>query len=103
MDPLYLGEDHNIKWDGAIDEEAASYLNTATVTFELQDTAGTAITGGGGTCSYVAASDGDYLGVLESSASVTLGTRYVCVVTLVQGNYNAKRYIRLVCKQRGKD
>jgi hypothetical protein len=102
-DPLYKGEDFEVVWDGAKNPRTGVFLNGATVQFVLKDTAGIAVTGGSGTCSYQAASDGDYVGVLQSSRSDTIGGKYVCEVTLVEGDYNAMRYIDLVCVKRGKD
>ena len=106
---LYIGEDHTLRWDGASKTVAGvtTYLNSATVTYAITDAAGTAVSGGTGTLSYVAASDGDYEGTIESSvvtaANFAEGRTYFVNVTLSESTFNG--YRRLVCRvaYRGED
>ena len=106
---LYLNEDMNVTWDAASVTVAGTttYLNSATVTYSITDAAGTAVSGGTGTLSYVAASSGDYEGTIESSvltsSNFTEGRTYLIDITLSQSGYNGFR--RLVCRAayRGED
>lgn len=86
---LYVSADNNIKYLGAMDDVTESYINTATVTFEVKNSAGTVITGGTGTCSYVTSSNGNYVGVLDAAAEIVDGTTYYLEVTATaSGGYN---------------
>lgn len=97
---LWIASDNNVEWTGASDAKTAAYLNSATVTYVLKDSAGTTITSG--TCDYVAASDGDYLGVIDAADvdALTEGTQYTLDLTLVQGNYNDFRRHVLTARYR---
>lgn len=106
---LYFGEDHTLSWDAAsvTVNGTLSYLNSATVTYAVKDRTGTAVSGGTGTLSYIAASSGDYEGTIESSvmttSNFTEGETYFVELTLSQSSYNGFR--RLVCRAayRGED
>lgn len=106
---LYLNEDMNVTLTGAsvTVNGTTSYLNSATVTYSITDAAGTAVSGGTGTLSYVSASSGDYEGTIESSvltsSNFTEGRTYLVDITLSQSGYNGFR--RLVCRAayRGED
>lgn len=106
-EPLYIGEDHNHRWgtnatDGAKDDLAGTYLNAAVVTWALKDAAGVLVTGGTGTLAYVAASNGNYLGVIQSTvtALLTVGQTYYLETTLVQGDFNAFRRLPFQARYR---
>ena len=104
--PLYIGADMNVKYTGAYDPEAATYLNTATVTFTLYSNAAlTTVVTGPTTMSYVAASNGNYLGVMQSSATsgLTNGTTYYLKVVLTQGAYDDMRVLTLLAAYRRGD
>jgi hypothetical protein len=68
---LYLNSDNNIKLTGLSDADDGSYLNAATVTYTIKNEAGSTVTGGTGTLTYVTASNGNYLGVVDSLVVVT--------------------------------
>jgi hypothetical protein len=68
---LYLNADNNIKVTGLSDADSGDYLNSATVTYVIKNEAGSTITNGTGTLSYVTASNGNYLGVVDSAVMVT--------------------------------
>lgn len=103
-DPIYIGADHHVRWTGAKIEGTSTYLNAATVAFQLKNADGTNVTGGSGTCAYVAASSGNYLGVIESTvtAGLTEGAIYRLETTLVEGAYNDLRRWELVAQYRKK-
>ena len=99
---LYIGEDLTVTWTGAsvTVNGTTSYLNSATVTYAITDAAGTAVSGGTGTLSYIAASNGNYEGTIESTvltaSNFTVGRTYLLDITLVQSGYNGFR--RLECR-----
>lgn len=68
---LYLQSDNDIKLTGLSVADDGSYLNSATVTYAIKNEAGSTITGGTGTLSYVSASNGNYLGVVDSAVMIT--------------------------------
>ena len=92
---LYLQADNNIKITGLSDADTAAYLNSATVTYAIKNEAGSTITGATGTLDYIAASNGNYLGVVDATVMVlnsttpfTLTGNFFIEITIVQGNYN---------------
>ena len=97
---LPVGGDATVKWTGATGTSATTgagvYLNSATVTYALTTATGAAVSGGTGTLSYVAASNGNYVGVIESAVTSTLtpGAVYYLTLTLVQSPYNDERVYR---------
>lgn len=86
--PIPIGGDYYALLSGAQDSGDGSFLNSATVTFALYTAAGVAVPGASGTASYVAASNGNYRGTIESTATVTLtvGARYQIRFVLTQGS-----------------
>lgn len=106
---IYIGEDLTLTFTGAsvTVQGSTSYLNSATVTYAVKDATGTAVSGATGTLTYVAASNGNYEGTLESSvttpANFTEGGTYIVEYTLSQSTYNGFR--RMVCRAayRGED
>lgn len=99
---LFIGEDMTLTATGlsVTVQGVTSYLNSATVTYAVTDAAGTAVSGGTGTLSYVSASDGNYEGTIESTvltaANFTEGRTYLVDITISQSSYNSFR--RLVCR-----
>lgn len=91
-EPIVIGSDWYATLNGAQDSGTGDYLNTATVTAAVYSAAGAAVSGGGVTLTYVAASNGNYRGTLESTvtALLTAGAAYEVRYTLSQGNYDAK-------------
>jgi hypothetical protein len=90
---IHKGCDNDVTFDGALNASTGNYLNAATCTFTLYEsiagseengaavTAATAIS-----MAYVAASSGDYSGVLQSTVSLTRDAYYWIVCTLTQGD-----------------
>lgn len=79
---LWIAEDNKIVVDSLKDSESDTYVNDATGTFHLLDNAGATLTGTSGTMSYQAASNGRYIGYLESTQCTTTtvteyGTYYI--------------------------
>ncbi len=81
---LYIGQDNVVYWgsleipsSGLYDAVTGSYVNDATITFQLYESDGeTTVSDGSGSCSYVADSQGLYRGVLEDGVSLTSGVSY---------------------------
>ena len=88
-DHVFVGADNLIAAFAALNEQTGSYLNSATVTVRLYDALGACMSGADPiTLAYVAASDGHYQGVLQSTVSATLtpGAYYRYKADLVQGD-----------------
>jgi len=101
--PIWFDADNDVTWTGAY--AGGAYLNTATVTWSLkaQDSGETEL--GTGTCTYVAASNGNYLGTIDEDTTdgLTENTKYWLDVTLVQGGYEDRRRDQVVCMYRPLD
>jgi hypothetical protein len=70
---LYIGEDLAIQMTGLKNAITDAYVNDATMTYTLKTAAGVAVTGASAiSMPYVAASDGNYRGTMDSSVSGTL-------------------------------
>lgn len=106
---LFIGADANVTLTGIRDAVTGSYLNSASPTWTLQDTAGNAILDGddtpiGGTIDYVAASNGDYRGVIDGAITADLTSRqdYVVVVDFSSAGYDDVRHIPVTAMYRGR-
>jgi len=95
---LVVGSDALITLQGLYDNISGNYANSATVTGELLDDDGTQVTTFN--LSYVAASDGNYQGVLLASVTtgLTLNDRYGVVITATSGDatYKETLYVNAV-------
>ena len=86
---LFIGEDNLVFWgdrripmSGLYDNNLEQFINDATVTFTLKDSAGSAVSGASGiSMSYVTGSKGVYEGVLEDGVSLTAGSTYYLEIT----------------------
>lgn len=84
MSILLYKNDNLIEVDELKDEVAGSFLNAATVTADLKDSAGAAI-GSTITLTYVAASNGKYQGTVPDTLVVNLGDRIIAEITADSG------------------
>ncbi len=84
---VYDQNDNLIKVNGLEDDAAAgTYLNAATVTATLQDPDGSDVTGATNiTLNYIAASNGNYEGTIESTVTLTVGPGYLLVIDADEG------------------
>lgn len=85
---LYISEDNIVYWgdrdtpgSGLYDNNLRSYVNDATVTFLVKDSAGATVSNSSGTCTYVTGTQGCYEGVLEDNASLTENSTYYLQIT----------------------
>ena len=92
---IRIGADHDVSYLGAADRDG-NYQNSGTCTYALKDADGNAVSGGTGTLSYVAASNGNYLGVIESTVTATLtaGATYYLEITFSKSTLNDFRRLR---------
>lgn len=89
MIELYIGNDNEVVIDGLSLASDGTYVNDATLLVTVYDAAGNAVSGWSAvSVAYVAASNGDYRGVLPGTASLTEGASYRLVVT--SSNYNLR-------------
>jgi|LWDU01.1.fsa_nt_gi hypothetical protein len=102
MTTLYIENDSTVSVTNLKNTTTSAFVNNATVTFTLKDTAGTTVTGQTfpATMTYVAGSDGDYLVTLQQSLSLVENTGYVGVVTAVSGTLDAKWTINFTAEKR---
>jgi hypothetical protein len=106
--PLYIGDDMVAAWTGAhyVDSAGATqYLNAATVTYTLRDSALAAVASATGTLAYVSASNGNYRATVESTVTelLTEGATYYLDFVLSQSSYNGRRRLKLRAEYRGED
>lgn len=73
---IYIGADHDVLYSGAVPRSGGSYLNTGSGTWTLKTAAGASVATG--TIDYVAASNGNYTGVIAGTSitGLTEGTTY---------------------------
>ncbi len=96
LDPLFIGSDMDVGYTGARAARTGAYLNSGTCTYELvQDSDGSVV--GTGALTYVAASNGDYYGTIESTVTALLDVdgAYTLTITFVEVGYNDERVERL--------
>lgn len=107
---LYIGEDNIVFWgdrhvpgSGLYDNSTESFVNDATVTFQLYQSDGTtAVSGASGTCTYVTDSDGVYEGVLEDGVSLTENnTYYLSITATASGDRIGLRRLKYVAAYHG--
>ena len=102
MRALFISSDNLIEWDEMLNVATDTYINNATVTFTLKTTAGVAVTGAENvSMAYVAASNGKYQGIIESTVDLgAAGTEYDLEIT-VSSSPQAFRRIRCVAQYKG--
>lgn len=98
---IWFDADNDVTWTGAY--AGGAYLNAATVTWSLKSLDEVEIATG--TCTYVTASSGNYLGTIDEDVTDGLveNTKYYLDVTLVQGGYEDSRRDEVVCTRRPLD
>jgi len=99
---LYVNEDNDIVLDGLKKSVADTYVNDATVTFQVTDSAGTVMVSPTA-MSYIADSDGKYWGVIDKAdaASFADGTSYSVECTVTSGTFDGYRKVILKAQYHG--
>lgn len=104
---IHIGCDCSLSYSGAKPARGGAYLNSGTCTYSLREGDGNSPTDGdevaSGSLSYVAASNGNYLGTIESTATelLTPGEPYTLWIRFTDGNYDDLRRILLYARFRG--
>jgi len=95
---IYLDEDNVIEWSNMTDGTDSSFVNDATVTFDVKDLAD--VSKGAGSMAYVAGSDGKYQGVFTSTDAATLiaGTSYAVEITAASSGRDGFRRLPVVAR-----
>lgn len=95
MDHWWIGSD-NLIWIKQLRDvvEPTTYINNATVTAVLTDSDGQEVTGASSIAlEHVSGSDGEYVGQIAASVSLTKGAQYTATVTIVGGGFTLVRQI----------
>ena len=95
---IYINEDNLVAWDAMADGTDSSFVNDATVTYNLTDTGGTSMATG--SLAYVAASSGKYQGTIQKSdaANLAAGTQYVLEVIAASSGRDGFRRLPVVAR-----
>lgn len=98
---LWIGSDVDVALYG-LQGTDGEYINDATVAWALKTSAGGAISGGSGSCTYESGSNGDYRGTIPAAVTATLtdGSQYRLELT-ASGTANDFRRIVYTAKYRG--
>lgn len=109
---LYIGEDNLVYWgdrdtpgSGLYDNNLRSFINNATVTFTLKDSAGSNVTGAvSQAMTYVTGTQGVYEGVLEDGVTLTENSTYYLEITATgSGDRIGFRRIQYTARYHGAD
>lgn len=109
---LYIGEDNVVFWgdrdvpgSGLYDRVAGTFLNDATLTFTLKNSAGSAVSGASAvSMTYVTGTQGVYEGVLEDGVSLTENSTYYLEITATgSGDRVGFRRLAYVARYHGSD
>lgn len=99
---LFYANDNDLIIEGLELGESGAAIGDATITADILDSDGSAISGGSSlTISVENADDGKYRGRMESSASLTIGQTYTIRFTVSKDSYNAEFNIPARCERRG--
>jgi hypothetical protein len=98
---ISIGSDVLVRLDKLKNASTDAYINSATVTFTLKDSAGAAVQGPT-SMGYVAASNGRYEGVITNATSTGLSQTeaYTVEVTATSGSYVLFRKLSCVARYR---
>ena len=99
---LHINEDNDIILDELKKSHAETYVNDATVSFQVTDVDGT-VMAGPTTMDYVTDSDGQYRGVIDKTdaASFADDTAYYVECTITSGDFNGYRKVELKAQYHG--
>ena len=91
MEKLYVSSDNLLQITGLKNRLTDAYLNSATITANVNDLTGTLVEGPV-TLSYVAASNGNYAGTVPDHAALQVGSRYDVIISVNGGAGLQKQY-----------
>jgi hypothetical protein len=102
MIPVYISSSNLIEIDGLKDASNSAYVNDATVTFTLRNSANAAVSGATAVAmTYVVASNGKYQGTLPNTVSLTEGAKYWLEITSTKSPLVGFRRIECYATYRG--
>ncbi len=89
---IYVNNDNAVTVNGLKDLTTDTFINDAVVNATLQDCDGNNIAGGSWpvTLSYIAASDGEYRGVIQDTVNIVADTMYQILITAVGNGFQAE-------------
>lgn len=95
--PIYINCDNTIELDGLRNARTpTSFINSGTVTLNLYDADGIAVTGATSlTMTYTTSSDGDWYGTIPSTVTLTENAKYTAKITATDGTYTVNIYIKM--------
>jgi hypothetical protein len=109
-DYIHAGCDNDVLLEGATNADTGNYMNAATVTFTLyksivgSEVSGDAVAGATTIAmAYVAASNGNYLGIIQSTVALVVGDYYWIVVDYAQGGIVGKKRWQVQVVDEGKE
>jgi hypothetical protein len=99
---IWIDNDNNIRLKELTLDDTGNYINTATVSVTLTTVAGSQVPGMSWPhpMSYVAGSNGTYLGVLEETLVMTKGATYIAVVDVTDGSSVGKFKKKVIAYER---
>lgn len=106
---IHVGADEEAYYEGARKRSDGTALNSGTCTWYLHTESdyamGGAISGATGSMDYVAASSGNYLGVIDAAVTgaLTVGAYYWLRITFSASGYDDERRFPLVARGRTAD
>jgi len=88
MNIIYINNDNLLSVENLKNAATDVYINDATVTATLKNSAGGNVTGQSWplTLAFVSSSNGDYKGILEDGLTLTEGTTYTALINVNAGN-----------------
>jgi hypothetical protein len=100
-EPLYIGNDHAIELRGLKDEISNDFLNAATVTVTLKDSAGANVSGASWpiAMTFITGTNGVYRATLPDELAIVDGRRYTAVV-VADGGANKRGQWNIPCAAR---
>jgi uncharacterized protein involved in high-affinity Fe2+ transport len=98
---ITIDEDNLIEWDQMTDSADGSFINSATVDWELKEKDDTVLFSG--TLAFVVASDGKYQGTMDKADTVNLerGEKYFLELTATFGGLDGFRRIMCIAQFHG--
>lgn len=89
---VYVENDNRVLLTGLQNQSSGSYENSATVSGQITDAAGTNV-GTAITFNYISASNGNYEGTIEDGVALSANTRYTLTVTADAGSDKIGKWV----------
>jgi hypothetical protein len=99
LEVLAITSDNLVRLDSLTNTSSGAYINTATVTFTLKDSKGTALITNSA-MAWVSGSNGRYEGTIPYTQALTANAQYTIEVTATSGALNIFRKLSCIAKYR---